>query len=614
MAITVSPLSGYKYLTPFVVSISPSGTDNLINWGDQNFDQTSTATHYYSAADVYTIYSGNCGATSALSVSVYNGPFFENTISVSAQSVSAYAGCDTQFLISVSSVSPSATIFLYSSGSNSYPYSDTTFWSHLNPSWEFKSDDVIISELNMELVPVISGGYLLGYSGNSAVSYVDDMPGNPYLWFTLKQEEGINSRVYSSVSHYISADIPTELIFTSDGISQINKTQFGDIEIPYIISVGGQHGCSNIMHYASGNILGTKPVQGCNGIPSSSYVFPLSTIYLSDGDFNTGGYLKTSLTVPASAIPQNSLELKYYVDQCGNPTPELQEYSEVQNNPFSITLSACADIVVNGQTYSISGISSEFDVYRLDKFHDFYRKGEDKTVYDLIKKYSHFDLDEYPKFDTYLSAIAGPGDTLGKAYDLIQNFHLDHSDIDLCNIEALTNMGQMLDNPVDDFGLTYPEELRRLMNFCSIPVNKLIGTRCVCNQNFNNCNSCKGQNICGLCGFDKKSNVGPLLQYGDTVYENQTVLVRENGSDVYDFYLVPQTTMVKNLTALDLDNYCVFEWNAVHQNNPVESVIDYKNPGTTVSRSLSTTTDWIADDGVMECVIQRVLVQNLINI
>lgn len=611
--ISISPLSGYKNLTQFSISISPSATDNLVNWGDGSFSQTSTASHIFSSADIFDVYAGNCAATSAFSISVYNGPFFENQIVVSYDSLSAVTSCPNTFNINVSSVNPSATVFLYSSGSASYPWSDNSFWSHLNPSWSFKWDDKVINELPMVLTPITSGGYLLGYSGSSAVSYSDDMPGNPNLFFTLKQEEGINSRVYSLVQTSISADIPQGLLITSDGINPISRTQFGGIDIPYVISVQGL--CSNIMHYASGAITESRMLQGCNGIAAQNYVFETSAINLIDSNcFNIGGYLKTQLVVPLSAIPPNTLELKYYKDACGNPTPELAEYSEVQNNPFSISISATANIVVDGQTYSLSGVSNDFNLYRLDDFHQFYRKGEDKTVYDLLKKYSHFDLDQMPVFDSYLSAIAGPGDTLGKAYDLIQNFHLDHSDIDLCNIEALTNMGQMLDNQVDDFGLAYPEELRRLMNFCSIPVNKLIGTRCVCNQNFINCNSCKGQNICGLCGFDKKSNVGPLVQYGDTVYENQTVLVRENGSDVYDFYLVPQTTMVKNLTALDLDNYCVFEWNAVHQNNPVESVIDYKNPGTTVSRSLSTTTDWIADDGVMECVIQRVLVQNLINI
>jgi hypothetical protein len=464
----------------------------------------------------------------------------------------------------------------------------------------------------MALTPITSGGYLLGYSGSSAVSYSDDMPGNPNLFFTLKQEEGINSRVYSSVQTSISADIPSGLLITSDGINPISKTQFGGIDIPYIISVRGS--CSNIIHYASGHIVETKMLQGCNGIAAQNYVFETSAINLIDDNcLNIGGYLKTSLVFPLTAIPPNTLELKYYSDACGNPTPELEEYSEVQNNPFSISISAYANIVVDEQTYSLSGISNDFNLYRLDNFHQFYRKGEDKTVYDLLKKCSHFDLDEMPVFDSYLSAIAGEGDTLGKVYDKIQNFNLDMSDPDICTVEALKNMGHMLDNQVDDFGLAYPEELRRLMHMFSVPVNKLIGTRCVCNQNFGACQSCKGSNVCGLCGFNKKSNLGKGLQLDDTITKDQNILIRENGSDVYEFYLVPETTVVRNISSIDLNNYCLFEWDSSAQNNPVESLIDYKNPNTTVSRSLSTANDWIAEDGIMETVLERVLVSNLLN-
>ena len=281
-------------------------------------------------------------------------------------------------------------------------------------------------------------------------------------------------------------------------------------------------------------------------------------------------------------------------------------------NPFSVKIADQSNIWVENQMYSLTGISNLFDIYRLEDFHQFYRKGEDKTVYDLLNKYSHWDLSEMPVFNSYLSAIAGPGDTLGKVYDKIQNFNLDMSDPDLCQIDQLVNLGQMLDNPVDDFGLAFPEELRRLMGMFSMPINKLIGTRCVCNQNFVNCQSCVGTNVCGLCGFDKKSNLGNLIGWDDQIKGGTTILVRENGGTTYEFYYVPYTTVVRNITAWDINSHCFYQWNSQPQNNPVESVIDYKNPGTTVSRSLSSAQDWIADDGLIDQIITRVLVNNII--
>lgn len=610
--ITVYPTSGFKYITPFTVSISPSGTAALINWNDGTFSQSSTATHVFSAAGLYPIYAGNCAATSALTVSVYNGPFFENTINV-VGALSSYTGCLNSFTLNVSSVTDNATVFLYASGSNSNAYSDNSFWSHLNPQWKFTDDQFNpIPEIKMDLNPVHLSGLTLGYAGSATVYYYDDMPGKPNLFFTMELSEGINSRVFSSVAHTVSADIPSELVITADGIEPINATQWADISIPYIVSVKGQHS-NNILHFATGNLLATQPLQGCNGIPASQYTFLSDAINLTDENcFNTGGYSRSTLTVPTSAIPVNTLQVEHYTDACGNPTPELQEYTEIQNNPFSVSIAASALVYVNGTPYTLTGNSNAFNVFRLEKFHEFYRKGEDKNVYDLLKQYSHFDLEDMPVLDSYMSAVAGPGDTLGKVYDKIVNFNLDHNDIDLCTIESLANMGVMLDNPIDTFDLSFPEEMRRMMNFFSMPLNKLIGTRCSCNTNFAACVNCKGSNICGLCGFDKKLNVGKLLQLDDVVNANTTILVRQNGNTVYDFFLVPTTSKVRDIPGIDLADHCLFEWDQSSQNNPVESVIDYKNLNTTISRSLSSVQDWIGNGGVMEEILNRILTENII--
>ncbi len=611
--ISISPISGYKHDTSFVLTVSPSANDIVINWGDQTFSDSPSATHSYSAAGIYDVYAGTCGSTSAFSVSVFNGSYYEKAISIGYDTLSAIAGCPNTLTINLSSDQPQETVFFYSSGSKSYPYSDQSFWSHLNPSWYFSYQDQPVSELVFNLSPVVVDSNIIGYTTASAVDYVDDIPGNPILFFTVKQTEGINSRVYSALTYGVSADRPNKLLVTADGINDIAVTQFTDIEIPYVISVQGLSACNNIMHYASGAVVDWSVTQGCYGIAPSAYTFPLSTIHLKDDNcFYSGGYLRSTLVVPSSAVPLNSRRAIYYEDQCGNPTPEIQEWQANQINPFSISISANALITVGSTQYSISGQSVPFNIYRVEDFHQFYRKGEDKTVYDLIKKYNHFDLEETPTFNNYLSAVAGPGDTLGKVYDKIANFHLDHNDPDLCTVDALVSLGQMLDNPVDDFGLAYPEELRRLINMFSIPVNKLVGTRCVCNTNFVGCQGCVGRNICGLCGFDKKSNLGDQILPDDMIVEDQTILIKENGASTYDFWSVPYTTQLRNLTSIDVSDYCFYQWNATNQNNPVESVIDYHNPETTVSRNLSAQ-DWIDDDGVMEQLLQKVLVNNLLN-
>ena len=91
--ITVSPLSGYKFITPFTITINPSATNAVVNWGDGNFSNTSTATHIYSASDKYSVFVGNCSSTSAFSLSVFDGGFFSNKITVAYDVASAIASC-----------------------------------------------------------------------------------------------------------------------------------------------------------------------------------------------------------------------------------------------------------------------------------------------------------------------------------------------------------------------------------------------------------------------------------------------------------------------------------------------------------------------------------------
>lgn len=620
--ITVSPLSGFKFITPFTVSVSPTAEDIVINWGDLSFSNTSVASHVYSAEGVYNINAGTCSSTSAFTLSVFRGGFFENKIQVSYTNLSAFAACSNTFSIYLSSQTPSATIYLYSSGSNSYPANDENFWSHLNPQWRFLDvDGNPINELTVKGTPVYDNNLnVLGYSALSSVTYVDDMPGSPVLFFTMIVKEcdtPINSRIYSGLSYTVVPDVPQRLLITSDGVNPINGIQWAGKSIPYVISVQGSQGCNTIMHYASGNITGVQGNQLCNGVNKTQYDFPLTSIQLFDNDcFSIGGYLRTSFTLPASALPENVYTNDQDEFNCVTKAPDEIEYTLVRYAPYT-TLSATAVIRVNGVNYSLSGVSDPFYIYRFENFHSFLRKGENVTVYDVLNKYSHFDLTTLPLFNSYLNAVAGSGDSLGKTYDKIVNIAKDTADLDICNIDFLYDIASKMDVDLDDYGLEYPEELKRLMNFFSIPLQKLIGTRCVCNTQFN-CQACCGKNICSICGFDKKSNLGDQLTMTSYVTAGQTVLIKEAGSDIYEFLPITRTSQVRHITASPVfqngvQNYCYFKWNNFHQNNPVEGVVDYLNPNTTLSKELSSSTDWYKDNGVIEEMINFTLTKNILN-
>ena len=613
--INVSPLSGYKYLTDFTAIISPSSNDIVINWGDGTFSNSATATHNYTESNYYTVYAGTCSTnTSAFLLSVYNGPFLENNIYVTSDTITGIAGCSNYFNISLSAKNELSTIHLYSSGSNSLPYNNNrTFWSHLNPEWRFKdANSNIVASIELTGSPVYYNTTIIGYTANSTVNYIDDMPGTPNLFFTVQSDPYINSRAFAALPYQLISDTPQKLLITADGINDINTIQWGDKPITYVISVQGN--CSNIIHNASGSILGNKVINGCYGLDSFQYQFSAQNMNLITDCYNTGGYVINTLTVPQSALP-DSTKYDNFDITCGvNPAElEIQQY---RTTPQQVTLSAVAQIYVNNIPYTLTGISNNFNIYKFENFHQFYRKGEDKTIYDLVRKYNHFDLDVLPTYDLYLNAIAGSGDSLGKMYDKIVNLPKDVADVDLCTLDSLYDMANKYDAPIDSFNVAFPEELRRLMDLFSIPLQKLIGTRCVCNTNFN-CNNCCGKNICSVCGFDKRSNVGIQLTKTDYVSAGQIIIMKEHGSDTFEFIPIYTSSLLKDLnneyiTTKGIDNFCFYTWDKSAQGNPVESVIDYKNPNTLLSRSLSSTEEFYGNNGVLEETLNYILTKNLL--
>jgi hypothetical protein len=616
--ISVSTLSGYKLKTKFTVNISPSSVNPIISWGDGTFSNTATASHIFNNTGCYNLVVSNCFTTSAFPLSVFRGEFLENALNITYTGrLSAFAGCEKSFSINLSSTEPSATIYLYSSGSNSLPYNSTsrTFWSHLDPEWQF--NDIHgnpINEITIQGTPIYNlSSQLLGYSALSTVSYIDDYPGHTNLFFTMKIDDH-NSRVYSSLYYAVSSQTPLRLRISADGINDINKTQWADKNIPYTISVVGKE-CETIVYNASGYVAKLSVAEGCYGIGSNNYFSFLSAINLKDVNcFPTGGYSVTNLFVPSSAIPINYSISDYSEASCNVNVEEI-EYERVRNSPLNVVLSAYAVVNVNGKQYSLSGISTPFNVYPLENIHKYYKLGEEKTVYDIIKRYSHFDLEQYSTFNSYLSAIAGEEGL--NFYGDVQNIVKNTADIDTCSIHSLYDIAKKMDEPIDTFGLSFPSELLRFINDFSIPLPKLIGTRCSCNTNFN-CQNCCGKNICSMCGFDKKSNLGNSLTLNSLVSANQIILIKEDGSDIFEFYHNNQNTTIRNLTGIPFDikpttSFCFYEWDQSKQNNPVHGLINYKDERNFLQKSLSANTDWYSENGVIEEVFNFILTKNLLD-
>jgi len=615
--INISPLSGYTITQPFSLSASDLSINYTINWGDGIVsDSSTTLSHYYTAANIYKVFVSDCTSVSSFCLTAYPSNFLLNSINVSYDVLSAYTSCPQTLTLNVTSTSPLATVFLYSSGSLSQPTVDNSFWNQMTPEWGFyDSLNNKISEIDLTCSPIISSNVVLGYTACSAITYTDDMPGKPVLFFTLKQNQEnilLNSRAYAALTHTVSAIIPNNINITTDGINDLNSLQWADHTIPYTLTFNNTNiPCSPMLHYAKGYLTNINYYTNCGGVTSSQY--QTSSVPINPYAINT--FLLPSSAFPADQIIANPVA-------CGENPYLNTEIVKSRKYPYQLTINAYGVANVNGMNYILSGSSAPFNIYKFEDFNAFYRKGEDKNVYDLIKQYSQIDLDDYTMLGTYLSAVGGEGDSLGKVYDRIQNFSNDHNDIDVCTIDSLYDMSQKFDVSIDNFGLQFPEELRRVMNFFSVPLPKLIGTRCKCNTNFVDCaNSCK-VNVCGACGFDKRSNLGKIINLNDNITAGDTILYREHGSSVYNFLPVKvqdsNVYPLRSLTAqpiIDkgLENFCFFEWNQTAQNNPVEGIINYKDQRNSLNPALSSYEDWYGDGGVIEESLNYILTKNLLS-
>ena len=232
-------------------------------------------------------------------------------------------------------------------------------------------------------------------------------------------------------------------------------------------------------------------------------------------------------------------------------------------------------------------------------------------------------------FDNIIKSIYGDSlqfNDIGTIfYEKIANFLTNHNDIDTCEIDNLYKLAEMIDVSIDDYRLSFPAQLKQVMNLLTITHSKLWGIKCKCNTNFRNSENCTQTDICKICGKCKINNKGEKIS--DTAYidTSKPVVIYEKSIDSY-FLHYPSTINnektypIPSLTAIGLKypiagNYEFFEYIPTASNFYTENIIDWDNPYTTLNFKNSTYEDWISNDGVIDTMLNFYLYNglNLIN-
>jgi len=133
---------------------------------------------------------------------------------------------------------------------------------------------------------------------------------------------------------------------------------------------------------------------------------------------------------------------------------------------------------------SITGASDEFQLIPQSGIYDISKVNEDIDFADVIRGYIQQPSlkDKRIFYDEFLNTVFGTNGSspvsLGKrVYERIANYMDNHSDIDVCTIDALHNLASMVNYKLSDVTTNLPTEVSRLVDILSINFSKLRGTQ-----------------------------------------------------------------------------------------------------------------------------------------
>lgn len=596
------------------ITILPSFSAFSVSWGDGTYSNKYPHNHVYSSDGEYIISIEGCSANSAISLqeTVCIEDLIKPSIEFETYSLSSYAGDGAEFKIQIQSPYPETTIYFYASGSNSVPHKgEDGFWDHLNPRWGFfkNADRQPFDFLKTQGTPILTGGVdnPISYYSEIEFKYIDDMPGNVILFATMGVPFGENSRIYAATDHEIVGLPPTKLKISEDGIQNINKTQWAGVPIPFVISFSND--VSNILHYVSGGIVTSQIISDCHPVTSSIIS---QTINLYDENcFNSGGYLLSSITIDPELI--DPIKETTISIPCSNEIETIQ----TRIPAFNCKLTVSAIGVFDGQEYTLTGESTPFLIYPFDEFYKFRRIGESENLSEQLNYYAFTDrMRGHSLLWDYINGIMGDGlESLGtKSYFGIERFVDQISDIDRCNLKSIIDKAEMMDVSIDDYGInSFPTGIRRILDVASIPIEKIVGTKCKCIMNFftpidGSTKKCK------ICGIVHDSNLGSVISLNDYVLNGEELIyLDKNGGDTYGIFnvVIEEDSTVLSALNLEFDRYCYYRWNKSGTFPQIECEIDYDSPHTSLSPEISSVEDWYGDGGIIEELLMFEFIKNL---
>ena len=265
----------------------------------------------------------------------------------------------------------------------------------------------------------------------------------------------------------------------------------------------------------------------------------------------------------------------------------------------------------------VTGISTEFKVYDLDSSFNVAKINESWSYADYFKGLSFPEnLNANESLHEFIAAAVGDGNPLNEnlssvIYEKIANFVSNHGDIDIANIDSLTNLAKQLGVDIKPQDYDLPATIKRLIDLFSIHKQKLRGvinyeTDIEKTKSATTINGVGSQNILITADnyylFESKRSEGKYVVYAN----------RLNKEPVYIYPL--SELEVNGLTQPLADNYYIYHCNFQTQSKEtpfIDNVIDWTSKFTTFNYSLSSHEDWYGPNGIVEVMFNNLLTKQL---
>ena len=278
-------------------------------------------------------------------------------------------------------------------------------------------------------------------------------------------------------------------------------------------------------------------------------------------------------------------------------------------------------------TFTISPSTNDVEIYKVNEDIDYSRVMKSYRFQSFLHEYDNlFD----GVFTSFVGVASSSPTTFGKTIiEKISNFVSNNADVDFCDINNIQSFYDFLNEDVDFISPDPPPELKRLYNLFSIKVSKLLGDYEQVNDSFSTqyyTSSAVSRNINFTSVIDASSY---------TVSANTPFVARQKFNDEYTL-IKPQNVSSKavsgantlTLTSYPLSTYNEYSnwgWTidtsisgasgldsfyefypyvtydtTLSAENIKNSVIDFNNPYTTLSRSTSSlSASWDSDNGII---------------